>query len=378
LIRFQKNILNTPCQKLDWDGEDRLASEVMSACAHGGIYSVDHQKVSLDFSSSVNPLGAPDRALRAVVKCARDLASKYPDPECRELRQSLGGYLELDEDCIVVGNGAVEIIYWFAQAFSGKNVLIPSPTFCEYELVSRRAGSSVKIATMTDFALDSDSIITAAAGADALYLCNPNNPTGKLATGEIRKVLDGIDKKTMILLDECFIELVDDSGKNSFVPSLKHYQNLVILRSLTKSFALAGLRVGYACASPSIIEKLKRHRIPWNVNALAQAAGVAALSDRKHVSKSKKVIAREREFMITRLSKLRSFSPVESDANYFMVKLHGRDSTAFRDELLEKTGILVRDCSTFNGMDRHHVRVAVKTRRENLRLIKALEAFDSG
>jgi threonine-phosphate decarboxylase len=350
----------------------------MSACAHGGIYSVDYRKVSLDFSSSVNPLGVPPRALKAVVKHANDLASKYPDPECRELRESLAGYIDLDEDCVVVGNGAVEIIYWFAQAFSGKNVLIPSPTFCEYELASHKAGSSVNIAPMVEFALDPDSIITAAAGADALYLCNPNNPTGKLATGEIREILDGIDKNTMVLLDECFIELVHDSGKNSFVSSLGRYENLVILRSLTKSFALAGLRVGYACASPSVIEKLKRHRIPWNVNALAQAAGVAALSDRKHLSRSRNLITREREFMSARLSKLRSFSPVESDANYFMVKLHGRDSTTFRDELLEKTGILVRDCSTFNGMDRHHVRVAVKTRKENLHLIKALEAFDSG
>jgi threonine-phosphate decarboxylase len=357
---------------------DKMASGLMSACAHGGIYSVDHRKVSLDFSSSVNPLGAPSRALKAVLKHAKDLASKYPDPECTGLRKSLARYLKLDDDWIVVGNGAVEIIYWFAQAFSGKKALIPSPTFCEYELASRRAGSSVNTAPMTEFALDPDSVVTAAAGADALYLCNPNNPTGRLATGEIRKILAGIDKRTMVLLDECFIELVADSDKNSFVSSLEEYENTVILRSLTKSFGLAGLRVGYACASPLIIKRLKKQRIPWNVNALAQAAGVAALSDPKHLSKSRKAVAMERRFLIERLSKLKSFSPVESDANYFMMNLRGLDSTTFRDELLNKTGILVRDCSTFNGMDRHHVRVAVKTRRENIRLAKALEAFDSG
>jgi threonine-phosphate decarboxylase len=358
--------------------EEMMASRAMSSCAHGGIYSVDHRKVKLDFSSSVNPLGAPPRALRAIVKNAKDLSSKYPDPESSGLRKSLAKYLKLDEDWIVAGNGAVEIIYWFAQAFSGKKVVIPSPTFCEYELASKKAGASVDIVPMIEFALDSDSVITATRGADALYLCNPNNPTGKLATGQIRKILDGIGKKTMVLLDECFIELAGDGGNSSFVSSLEEYENLVILRSLTKSFALAGLRVGYACASPANIEKLKRHRIPWNVNALAQAAGVAALSDSKHLARSRIAVERERKFLIARLSKIDSFAPVESDVNYFMLNLRGQDSTTFRDELLSKTGILVRDCSTFNGMDAHHVRIAVKTHGENLRLIKALEAFESG
>ncbi|MGI0036770.1 MAG: pyridoxal phosphate-dependent aminotransferase [Nitrososphaera sp.] len=353
-------------------------SRGMSACTHGGMYSVDHKLVKVDCSSSVNPLGTPPGALRAIVKYAKELSSRYPDPECTELGKSLAQYVGLDPSWIVVANGAVEIIYWFAQAFAGKKVVIPAPTFCEYELASQMAGSTVRFVPMRQFMLDSDSIIREARGADALCLCNPNNPTGLLATREIERIIGNVDKKTAVLLDECFIELVDKTDRNTLVPKLEEFDNVIILRSLTKSFGLAGLRVGYACCRPSSVEKLKMHRIPWNVNGLAQAAGVAALSDSRYLARAKAIIAKERKFLFERLSEMKSFAPLKSDANYFMLHLRDRDSTAFRDALLKKTGVLVRDCSTFTGMDRHHVRIAVKTRSEDLRLVRALEGFDSG
>src|SRR5687767_2841253 len=125
-----------------------IVSRGTSACAHGGMYSVDHRLVKVDHSSNVNPLGTPPRALKPIARYAKDLSSKYPDPECTELRKSLAAYLKLDPDWIIVGNGAVEIIYWFAQAFAGKKVVIPSPTFCEYELASRKSGASVIVVPM--------------------------------------------------------------------------------------------------------------------------------------------------------------------------------------------------------------------------------------
>ena len=353
------------------------ASRGTSTCTHGGMYSVDHNLVKVDCSSSVNPLGTPPGALRAITRYAKELSSRYPDPECTELRKSLGRYLEIDPSWIIAGNGAVEIIYWFAHAFARKRVVIPAPTFCEYELASQMAGATVSFVPMRQFKLDSDLVISEARGADALYLCNPNNPTGLLATSEVERIIANVDKRTAVLLDECFIELVDKTHKNSLVTKLKEFENLIILRSLTKSFGLAGLRVGYACCKPSSIENLKMHRIPWNVNGLAQAAGVAALSDTKYLARAKTIISRERKFLIDRLSRTKSFVPMQSDANYFMLDLRHSDSTTFRDALLRKTGVLVRDCSTFTGMDRHHVRIAVKTRTENLRLVKSLEAFDS-
>ncbi|MCI0564156.1 MAG: histidinol-phosphate aminotransferase family protein, partial [Nitrososphaera sp.] len=224
--------------------------------------------------------------------------------------------------------------------------------------------------------LDADSIIREASGADALFLCNPNNPTGLLATREIERIVESVNRRTTIMLDECFVELVDKPDKNSMVSRIQEFENLVILRSLTKSFGLAGLRVGYSVSNPGLAVRMSKNRIPWNVNGIAQAAGVAALADTRHLPRTRVLIRKEREVLFDRIGRMKTFSPHRSDANYFMVRLHGRNSTEFRDALLKKRGLLVRDCSTFTGMNSEYVRVAVKNHKENLMLVRALEDFD--
>lgn len=357
-------------------GQEVIVSKGMSACSHGGIYSVNPKLVKMDCSSSINPFGTPRGAIAAIQKGAQSLAPAYPDPECRELKSSLSRYLHVDPEWLSVGNGAMEIIYWFAQAFVKKRVVIPAPTFCEYELASYRAGATVDFAPMRDFELDADSVVEKAKGADAVFLCNPNNPTGMLATKQMMKIIEGVSSSTKVLLDECFIELVDSPGANTLIGRAREFDNLVILRSLTKSFGLAGLRVGYSVCNPALAEKLSANKIPWNVNGLAQAAGVAALKDTGHIARARALVKKERKFLQARIGKLGSFSPRRSDANYFMIDLHDRNSTKFRNMLLKKTGVLVRDCSTFTGMDTHHIRVAVKTRKENLLLSRALEMLN--
>lgn len=354
----------------------KVVSKGMSACSHGGVYSVNPSLVRIDCSSSINPLGTPRKAVAAIQKNARSLAPMYPDPECRELKKSLSRHLRIDPEWISVGNGAMEIIYWFAQAFAKSRVVVPAPTFCEYELASYKAGAEVTFVPLHDFEFSADRIIEKAKGVDAVFLCNPNNPTGMLATREIRKVIESIDSSTKILLDECFIELTDDPDANSMIGRIENFDNLVILRSLTKSFGLAGLRVGYSVCNPSLAEALSKNRIPWNVNGLAQAAGVAALADKMHLARATEIVKKERKFLHDGIARLKLFKPLKSDTNYFLVDLKGRNSTQFRDALLKKTGVLVRDCSTFTGMGSRYVRIAVKAHRENLQLLKALEEFD--
>jgi threonine-phosphate decarboxylase len=351
-------------------------SRGMSACSHGGVYSVNPELVKVDCSSSINPLGTPRKAITTIQRNVKTLAAMYPDPECRELKKSLSRYLHVSPEWISIGNGAIEIIYWFAQAFAKSQVLIPAPTFCEYELASHNAGAQVTFVPLHYFELDANEIIEKAKGADTVFLCNPNNPTGMLATKEIRKVIENVGSSTKILLDECFIELVDDPDANSMISRIGEFDNLVILRSLTKSFGLAGLRVGYSVCNPVLVDKLSANKIPWNVNGLAQAAGIAALAGKKHLPSARAIIKKERKFLHGSISKLKSFKPLKSDANYFLVDLQGRNSTQFRDGLLKKTGVLVRDCSTFTGMGSHYIRVAVKAHKENLQLLKALEGFD--
>jgi threonine-phosphate decarboxylase len=225
--------------------------------------------------------------------------------------------------------------------------------------------------------LEAGQVIEKARGADAVFLCNPNNPTGILATKQIMKIIENVDSSTRILLDECFIELADNPDANTMIEQISEFDNLVILRSLTKSFGLAGLRVGYGVCNPTLAKKLSANKIPWNVNGLAQVAGVAALLERRrYLSKARALVKKERKFLHDSIGKLQSFRPLRSNSNYFLVHLQGRNSTQFRDKLLKKTGVLVRDCSTFTGMGTQYIRLAVKMHTENILLLKALEAFD--
>jgi threonine-phosphate decarboxylase len=359
-------------------GEEVTRSKTMGACSHGGIYSVNPRLVRLDYSSSINPLGTPKKAIAAVKMSANSLVQTYPDPECRELKKSLSRYLGIDSEWFTVGNGAIEIIYWFAHTTTSVRgrVVIPIPTFCEYEVASQKVGAEVTLVPLNNFDLDTDKIIEKARGADAVFLCNPNNPTGMLATKQIMKIIENIDNSTKILLDECFIELADNPEANTMIDQISEFDNLVILRSLTKSFGLAGLRVGYCVCNPTLAKKLSTNKIPWNVNSLAQVAGVAALRERRCLSKARALIKKERRFLHDNIEKLESFHPIRSDSNFFLVHLQGRNSTQFRDRLLKKSGVLVRDCSTFTGMGAQYIRIAIKKHSENILLLKALEAFD--
>ena len=360
-------------------GEEVIIGKGMRSCSHGGVYSVNPHLVRLDYSSSINPLGTPRKAIAAIKMNADSLACNYPDPECRQLKKSLSRYLGIGEEWISVGNGAIEVIYWFVQAtFVKGRVVIPAPTFCEYELASQKAGAEVTFVPLHNLELDAYEVIEKARGADAIFLCNPNNPTGILATKQIMKIIKSVDSSTRILLDECFIELADNPNANTMIERISEFDNLVILRSLTKSFGLAGLRVGYGVCNPTLAKKLSANKIPWNVNGIAQVAGVAALLERRrYLSKARALIKRERKFLHDNIDKLKSFHPLRSDSNYFLVHLQGRrNSTQFRDKLLKKTGVLVRDCSTFTGMGTQYIRLAVKMHRENMLLLKALEDFD--
>lgn len=363
------------------DVEGITLSKNACCCSHGGIYSVNPNLVKVDFSSNVNPLGISKKALKSIRKDAAILSSSYPDPECIDLKKSLLEYLDIDlgSECITVGNGSVEIIHDFARAFVRNKVIIPAPTFCEYELSSKRSGAGILFVPLKNLTLDAELIIEKAKNFDAIFLCNPNNPTGLFSVKPIKKIIESIDSSTKILIDECFIEFTDDDDDHhhSLINKIKEFDNIVILRSLTKSFGLAGLRVGYSISSPKLAKQLSANRIPWNVNGLAQMAGIIALKDLKHLKKARAMIKKERQFIQSKIEKkMQSFAPCKSDVNYFLIHLKNKNSTKVRDSLLTRSGVLVRDCSTFTGMNSEYIRVAVKTHRENLLLLDALESID--
>ncbi len=352
-----------------------------TSCFHGGIYSVNPKLVKADFSSNVNPLGISKRVLASLSRHLSSISSSYPDPECIELRKKILNYLdgELSLECICVGNGATELIHDFARSFVRNKALIPAPTFCEYEVASNRVGAHVTLVPLKNMRLDPETLIEKSKKQDAVFLCNPNNPTGLVGTSEIKKVIERLDNSTKVLIDESFIELVDEDNKAySFIDKVNEFDNLVVLRSFTKSFALAGLRIGYCVSNPKLAKKIAAKHISWNVNGVAQMAAIVALKDVKRIAKARELVQKERTFMYKYINgNLENIAACSSDANYFLIHLKSGDSKKIRDVMLARRGILVRDCSTFNGMGSRYIRVAVKIHDQNLLLLNALQSLGS-
>ena len=204
-----------------------------------------------------------------------------------------------------------------------------------------------------------------------VFICNPNNPTGEiLSKKNMEQIVKLAEKKsTLVFVDETFIELVPDSNP-SLVKSLKSYENLFILRSFTKSFGLAGLRIGYGLGSKKIIEILQRVKIPWNVNYIAQSAASAALCYSDFLERSRKNIKKELSFLINSLSKFEWLTCFESSTNFILIKT--KINSKLLQKKLIKKNILIRDCSTFCGLSENYIRIAVKNRNQNKLLLKAL------
>jgi threonine-phosphate decarboxylase len=353
----------------------------LDSCSHGGIYSTkNYLQVKIDFSSNINPLGISRQVLKEIRKNIKHISHVYPDSNCNLLKKSIAEYIkhDIDKEWISVGNGATEIIHNFVRAVSLSNAIIIPPTFCEYELASKRCKMKINFIPLSkNLQIQTDKVIEKSKKINSnslIFICNPNNPTGLVNTQMIEKILSSIDcSKTILLLDESFIEFLNDIGKESLMSKIKEYNNLAILRSMTKSYGLAGLRLGYMVANPRLIRKLKPFQIPWSVNGIAQIAGIAALNDQDHIIRAKKIIQRERTFMYKKINnKENHANALRSDVNFFLIKLKNINSITYQKILLDFHGIYVRDCSSFRGMSSDFIRVAVKTHKDNVRLLKAI------
>jgi len=341
---------------------------------HGGIYSagLEYKPAIIDFSSNVNPIGYP-HSITSNLKKDYPLFSVYPDPDSTKLRNYLEKYTGISKDQIIVGNGATEIIYNFSAAFlKGCKVLIPIPTFGEYESAAKLHGASINFLKTMNLNNEVSKLLDILPKNDCVFICNPNNPTGSLIKRkDMLKIVEAAYKRSVLLfVDECFIEFVSNM-KESIVPHLREFDNLFVLRSLTKSFGLAGLRIGYGLGSLQMIRILQKIKLPWNVNGFAQSVAIKALSDKLHLEKTKKVISRERKFLKESISKINGFHCYDSNVNFLLIK-STKNSKYIQKKLLEKN-ILIRDCSTFRGLNNNFIRIAVRTHKENLKLIKELK-----
>jgi threonine-phosphate decarboxylase len=350
-------------------------AEVYGAAEESGFLPQD----ILDFSSSVNPLGPSKKAIGAAKKAFSQIAA-YPDSNSNELRQVIADHFgNISKGNVIVGNGSTELMYLFAEVFLKKSdkALIPAPTFGEYESAVRKTGETPKFIKLSkSFNVESATFEGEIADAKLIFLCNPNNPTSKLIPKEtLTHIIEkALAHDTLVFLDEDFLEFVEDEKDLTMIGKIGKYPNLFILRSFTKIFGLTGLRVGYGIASEEIISVLSCAKIPWNVNCLAQAAAVSALEDEEHLLVTRGLIREEKAWLKAELSKFRGFEFSEPDANFFFIDIRksGLTATELKNRLL-KHGILIRDCTSFRGLDEFYVRIAVKTPKENERLIDALK-----
>lgn len=361
---------------------------------HGGPHSAPPPPPGapppLDFSSSVSPLGPPPAAVSAMARAVAGgaAAESYPDPESSLLRAALASYAGAPSPSnVAVGCGATEIIYDFCRAFAprGARVLVQAPAFGEYEAAARLAGASPLFFPSMDLAADLGRFAESIPRGGCAFVCTPNNPTGE--TLAARQVLElasaAADASAMLLVDECFVELADGPGGRpaesvaAAAAAAPGRPGAVVLRSMTKSFGLAGARVGYAVGPARAIAVLSRIKVPWTVSGPAQAAALEALRHPSHVERARRLVSRERERLARAIDGAPGFECVGRPRANFVLVRTGRPAADVRSALLAR-GILVRDCSSFRGLgprggrSSRHVRVAVRSAAENKRLVGAL------
>jgi len=344
------------------------------ALIHGGDtegYILEYGRPPLDFSANCNPLGVPPGVARAIAEAAPS-ADKYPDPLCRRLRSALGEKLGLPPEYVLCGNGAADIIFRLALALRPRRALVTAPTFAEYALALGTVGCEVihhRLPPERGFTVEED-ILEKIPGADIVFICNPNNPTGKTVSPALmEKILHACGKSgALLVVDECFNGFLDAPEAHTLRGRLKDSPNLLILDAFTKLYGMAGVRLGYCLTSSApLLEKLKDAGQPWAVSSLAQAAGIAALREEEYVRRARALIREERAWLKTALEKA-GLGHVSGEANYLFFRSDVEDLA----ERTRRRGVLIRDCGNYVGLTKGYYRVAVRAHEENEAMIAAL------
>lgn len=356
---------------------------------HGG--DIYRNEIIYDFSININPLGMPEEA-RRVLRENIDAWEKYPDPECRELRERLSEAFQVPVSWLICGSGAADLIYQLTAWKKPKRALVTAPAFSEYERALRTVGCRVDYEILRkeeQFAVDPDRLADRIDdGIDMVFVCNPNNPTGTMVDGEAFCCLaDACERhRALLVIDECFCELSDRPESGTFLPYIGRYPHTMILRAFTKTYAMAGLRLGYGiCSSREVMSGLRSVRQPWSISVPAQQAGAAVLGQQEYLQNAGELIRRERKRLKEALEKM-GFTVYRSEANYLLFedrRMRIEDQrtgtenrgTGTEDpgtethknlwEQLKDRKILIRDCSNYRGLGEGYYRICVKTPEEN-------------
>ncbi|WP_462409700.1 threonine-phosphate decarboxylase CobD [Neobacillus sp. Marseille-QA0830] len=326
----------------------------------------------IDFSANINPQGPP-KSIKVSWPGFYEKIGTYPDPYGLQLKEAIAEKEGIPIDSLLVGNGGAELITLVGRMLAGKKVLIVQPAFTEYEAACRANDCDISYYQLNgpEFEWNQAEFYAKTSGADALFLCNPNNPTGiQFSTSLVVSIIEKCEKQACtVILDEAFYDFLEDY--ESFISYINRFSNLIVIRSMTKMFAIPGIRLGYLAASPAVIAGLGRMQPHWSINSIALEAGVLCLNDEPFISRTKQLIGQERERLFEFFQSF-GFQTSDSKVNFYLL----RDSY-FEDQLelftfLLQKGIVPRHTYNFPGLEGRWLRFAIKGKEENTRLMEVL------
>ncbi|MDR7898078.1 threonine-phosphate decarboxylase CobD [Thermosynechococcus sp. JY1334] len=327
----------------------------------------------LDFSASLNPWGPPDSVI-AALQTALPTIRNYPDPDCRPLGDAIATLHQLPRDYFLVGNGAAELLTWVGRECSDRRqIYLVTPAFADYRRALASFACPIVPIPLAQVQSDFGAIAPSLTPEDAILINNPHNPSGQLwSRNQLQPLLE---TGALVIVDEAFMDFLPPAASESLVGVVPQYSNLIVLRSLTKFYSLAGLRLGYGVSSPERWQRWRSWRDPWSVNSLAIIAGVTALGDRPFQENTWQWLPPARHAFAAALNTMPELKVVtESKANFLLIK--ATDAILpLQTYLLQQHRILIRDCCSFPELGASYFRVAVRRDSENQRLLEGLRAY---
>ncbi|MBA4492800.1 threonine-phosphate decarboxylase CobD [Paenactinomyces guangxiensis] len=360
---------------------------------HGGdivtaaeIFAVNGREW-IDFSSNIYPYGPPGTVVERLRECLSEpgwtALTRYPDPESRKLKHQIATFHGIDADQVLVGNGAAELIDLLLSVLGPERVGVIEPAFAEYSAAAKKrkmAVTSLITKWEKKFQPSLEEAIQLINQTGLVFVGIPNNPTGHSLSFSFLEEMAAaaVRSGTWLVMDEAFIDFLPDGENRSFIHQIRRFPTTIVVRSMTKFYALPGLRLGYVVAASSVIRQLKRMQTPWSVNSLAQVAGCTVLDQQVNQAFAQQVhnwLREEKAQLKADLERLTWLEVFPGEANYLLLRIQTKKAFLSASQLQEelgKRGLLIRDCSMYQGLDERYFRIAVKTRSQNQTLISAL------
>ena len=356
----------------------------MAELFHGSDIEVIAKKYDMSpdsiipYGSNVNPMGMSPMAREALLNNV-DAISSYPERDYAALREHISNYTKADPANMILGSGTSDLIRLTFETVKPERTLIVGPTYGEYARMAKLAGSEVEtfmLQNLDDFELDINLFIKQLNDTiDMLILCNPNNPTSKLITrGQLDNIINAcLSHDIFVMVDEAYIEFVKDTNLATAIPFTRKYDNLIVLRSVSKFFAAPGIRFGYAItANTDFLEAAGNAKTPWNVNTFACVAGIM-FEDEHYINLTKSLIHTERNLIFSAMSTRKTIKVFKPDANFILIMLLKEDQTA--GDVFDyciKQGLMIRDCSDYEGLGNKFVRFCFLKPEQNDKMVNTI------